>query len=112
MKVDLYINGDLLDPIDKKLVSQLPFKDKMVVILIAVIRIIITRNFDQVLTAKLYQLNSNMACSPDSSSDSSTGSPHNPYIGPNPEAEGCLPGVVIKIVFVFIFLQKLFSFCR
>jgi len=30
MKVDLYINGDLLDPIDKKLVSQLPFKDKMV----------------------------------------------------------------------------------
>jgi hypothetical protein len=30
MKVDLYINGDLLDPNDKKLVSQLPFKDKMV----------------------------------------------------------------------------------
>ncbi len=30
MKVDLYINGDLLDPSDKKLVMQLPLKDKMV----------------------------------------------------------------------------------
>ena len=30
MKVDLYLNGDILDPMEKKLVSQLPFKDKMV----------------------------------------------------------------------------------
>ena len=35
-----------------------------------------------------------MASSPDSSSDSSTGSPHNMYDGPNIEAENCLPGVV------------------
>ena len=49
----------------------------------------------KILTAKLYQVNSNVPCSPDSSSDSSTGSPHNPYIGPNPEAEACLPGVVL-----------------
>lgn len=31
MKVDLFINGELLDPADdKKLVSQLPLRDKMV----------------------------------------------------------------------------------
>ncbi|XP_054167467.1 probable ubiquitin carboxyl-terminal hydrolase FAF-X [Oppia nitens] len=79
MKVDLYMNGDLLDPIDKKLVSQLPFKDKMV------------------LNGKLFQVNSNMACSPDSSSDSSTGTGWtNPYSCANPEAEACLPGVIMS----------------
>lgn len=35
-----------------------------------------------------------MPSSPDSSSDSSVGSPHNQYEGPNVEAESCLPGVV------------------
>lgn len=35
-----------------------------------------------------------MPSSPDSSSDSSTGSPQHPYEGPNVEAENCLPGVV------------------
>lgn len=31
MKVDLFVNGDLLEPADdKKLVSQLPLRDKMV----------------------------------------------------------------------------------
>lgn len=31
MKVDLFVNGELLDPADdKKLVSQLPLRDKMV----------------------------------------------------------------------------------
>ena len=48
----------------------------------------------QVLTAKLVQVGSNMPSSPDSSSDSSTGSPQHPYEGPNVEAENCLPGVV------------------
>ena len=35
-----------------------------------------------------------MPSSPDSSSDSSVGSPHNQYDGPNLEAESALPGVV------------------
>lgn len=35
-----------------------------------------------------------MPSSPDSSSDSSAGSPHHTYDGPNIEAENCLPGVV------------------
>ena len=48
----------------------------------------------QLITAKLCQVSSNMPSSPDSSSDSSTGSPHNTYDGPNIEAENCLPGVV------------------
>lgn len=50
--------------------------------------------FLKILSGKLYQVNSNMPSSPDSSSDSSTGSPQNPYEGPNVEAENCLPGVV------------------
>lgn len=79
MKVDLFINADLLDPADdKKLISQLPIKDKMV------------------LSAKLCQVGSNMPSSPDSSSDSSAGSPQHQYEGPNPDAEGCLPGVIMS----------------
>lgn len=35
-----------------------------------------------------------MPSSPDSSSDSSGGSPHHTFDGPNVEAENCLPGVV------------------
>lgn len=38
-----------------------------------------------------------MPSSPDSSSDSSTGSPHHTFDGPNIEAENCLPGVVSAI---------------
>jgi len=30
MKVDLYVNGDLVDPTEKKLVSQLPLKETTV----------------------------------------------------------------------------------
>lgn len=30
MKVDLYLNGDLIDPNDKKLVSQLQFNENSV----------------------------------------------------------------------------------
>ena len=79
MKVDLYLNGELIDASDKKLVSQLPIKDKML------------------LTGKLYQVNANMPSSPDSSSDSSTGSPQNPCDGStNIEAENCLPGVIMS----------------
>lgn len=78
MKVDLFVNGELLDPADdKKLMSQLPLRDKMLV------------------SAKLCQVGSNMPSSPDSSSDSSAGSPQHPYDGPNTEAESCLPGVLM-----------------
>ena len=48
----------------------------------------------QLITAKLSQVGSNMPSSPDSSSDSSAGSPHHVYDGPNIETENCLPGVV------------------
>lgn len=48
----------------------------------------------QLITAKLIQVGSNMPSSPDSSSDSSAGSPHHTFDGPNIEAENCLPGVV------------------
>ncbi|CAL1289008.1 unnamed protein product [Larinioides sclopetarius] len=79
MKVDLFVNGELLDPADdKKLVSQLPLRDKMII------------------SAKLCQIGTNMPSSPDSSSDSSTGSPQHPFDGPNVEAENCLPGVLMS----------------
>ena len=52
----------------------------------------------QLITAKLSEVGSNMPSSPDSSSDSSTGSPHHVYDGPNIEAENCLPGVVSYVV--------------
>ncbi|RWS11107.1 putative ubiquitin carboxyl-terminal hydrolase FAF-X-like protein [Dinothrombium tinctorium] len=80
MRVDLFINNELIDPDmgrDKKLVMDLPLKDKMI------------------LSGKLYQVNTNMPSSPDSSSDSSIGSPHHPYDGPNVEAENMLPGVIM-----------------
>lgn len=60
-------------------------------------------NIVQVLSAKLSQANTNMASSPDSSSDSSTSSPQHPYDGPNVEAENSLPGVVSRDL---IFLGK------
>lgn len=77
VKLDLFVNGEPLDPADDhKLLSQIPLRNEVI------------------LTAKLCQANSNMPSSPDSSSDSSTGSPQHPYDGPNSEAENCLPGVV------------------
>uniref|UniRef100_A0A4W3IDV3 ubiquitinyl hydrolase 1 n=1 Tax=Callorhinchus milii TaxID=7868 RepID=A0A4W3IDV3_CALMI len=80
-KIELFIGGELVDPADdRKLIGQLNLKDKTLI------------------TAKLTQISSNMPSSPDSSSDSSTGSPGNHgnhySDGPNPEVEGCLPGVV------------------
>ncbi|XP_076067071.1 ubiquitin carboxyl-terminal hydrolase-like faf isoform X3 [Oratosquilla oratoria] len=80
VKVELYLNADPIDQADdKKVLSQIPLRDKMV------------------LTAKLVQVGSNMPSSPDSSSDSSTGSPQHPYDGPNVEAENCLPGVIMSV---------------
>ncbi|KAG7177623.1 ubiquitin carboxyl-terminal hydrolase FAF-X-like [Homarus americanus] len=79
VKVELYLNTDPIDPVDdKKIIAHMPLRDKMV------------------LTAKLVQVGSNMPSSPDSSSDSSTGSPQHPYEGPNVEAENCLPGVIMS----------------
>ncbi|CAH1782281.1 unnamed protein product [Owenia fusiformis] len=78
LKVDLYVNGELLEPSDdRRLILHIPIRDKTLI------------------TAKLCQAGSNMPSSPDSSSDSSTGSPHSPYEGPNIEAESCLPGVIM-----------------
>ncbi|KAI1278141.1 putative ubiquitin carboxyl-terminal hydrolase FAF-X [Halotydeus destructor] len=81
-KIDLFLDGDLLDPNDRKLVSQLPLKPNLV------------------LTGKLYQAQSNkyqanMPSSPDSSSDSSSSSPQNVFEGSNVEAEAMLPGVIM-----------------
>ncbi|XP_064639618.1 probable ubiquitin carboxyl-terminal hydrolase FAF-X isoform X3 [Lineus longissimus] len=80
LKVDLYINGEILDPNDdRRLISMVPIRDKTLI------------------SAKLCQIGSNMPSSPDSSSDSSTGSPHHHFDGPNIEAENCLPGVLMSI---------------
>ncbi|XP_008200473.2 probable ubiquitin carboxyl-terminal hydrolase FAF-X isoform X3 [Tribolium castaneum] len=78
-KLELFINGEPLDPADdRKLLSQMPIRDKMVM-----------------------QVNSNMASSQDSSSDSSTSSPQHPYDGPNIEAENLLPGVLMSTQHVY-----------
>ena len=52
----------------------------------------------QILNAKLVFSGSNMPSSPDSSSDSSVGSPHSHFDGPNVEVENSLPGVVGIII--------------
>lgn len=79
MKLDLFLNTELLDPADdKKLIGQLPIKDKAV------------------LSAKLSQLNAQLPSSPESSSDSSAGSPQHQYEGPHADAEACLPGVLMS----------------
>ncbi|XP_071799117.1 ubiquitin carboxyl-terminal hydrolase 9X-like isoform X1 [Asterias amurensis] len=78
-RVDLYVNGELLDPTeDRRLVGKIPLRDKTLI------------------TAKLCPVGTNMPSSPDSSSDSSTGSPHHPSEGPNVEAEKSLPGVLMS----------------
>ncbi|XP_051998079.1 probable ubiquitin carboxyl-terminal hydrolase FAF-X isoform X3 [Xyrauchen texanus] len=83
-KIELFIGGEIIDPADdRKLIGQLNLKDKTLI------------------TAKLTQVSANMPSSPDSSSDSSTGSPgnhSNRYSeGPNPEVESCLPGVIMSL---------------
>ncbi|UYV75295.1 USP9X [Cordylochernes scorpioides] len=79
MKVELFANGELLDPSDDiKLISQLAIKDKMII------------------SAKFAQASSNMPSSPESSSDSSPGSPQHLYEGPSLEEESLLPGVLMS----------------
>lgn len=82
-KLELSIsNGEGREPFilteDKKLLSQLPVRDKMI------------------LTAKLCPAGSAAASSPDSSSDSSTSCPQHAYDTPGAaeEVEASLPGVV------------------
>ncbi|EPQ01875.1 Putative ubiquitin carboxyl-terminal hydrolase FAF-X [Myotis brandtii] len=82
-KIELFVGGGLIDSEDDgKLIGQLNLKDKSVII------------------AKLSQVSSKMPSSPDSSSDSSTGSPGNccnQYSdSPSPEMESCLPGVIMS----------------
>merc|ERR1719483_1176998 len=80
VKLELFLGPDLLDTADdKKVVAMLPIRDKAVI------------------TAKLSQVGAAAgASSPDSSSDSSGGSPaHCLYEGPNVESEQCLPGVIM-----------------
>ncbi|XP_076235119.1 ubiquitin carboxyl-terminal hydrolase-like faf [Calliopsis andreniformis] len=79
VKLDLFLNGESLELTDdRKVLSQIPLRYKMV------------------LSAKLSQVNSNMPSSPDSSSDSSTSSPHHLYDARNVNAENKLPGVVMS----------------
>ncbi|CAG9771327.1 unnamed protein product [Ceutorhynchus assimilis] len=78
-KVELFANGEPLEPADdRKLLSQCPIRDKMIVL------------------AKITPVNSNMASSQDSSSDSSTSSPQHLYDGPNSDVENMLPGVLMS----------------
>lgn len=77
-RVELFLNGELIDSNSVKLVSESAIKDKVT------------------LTGKFFPANSNLPSSPDSSSESSTGSPQNLYETPNTEAEHCLPGVILS----------------
>ncbi|XP_046391897.1 probable ubiquitin carboxyl-terminal hydrolase FAF-X isoform X3 [Ischnura elegans] len=79
LKLDLFLNSEPLEATeDRKLLAQIPHRDKLI------------------LTAKLCQVSATMPSSPDSSSDSSTSSPHHPYDGPTMEAENALPGVLMS----------------
>jgi len=92
IKVDLYYNsGELIEiSDDRNPLSQFTIRDKMM------------------LTAKLTPMGAGMASSPDSSSDSSTGSPPRPCPDmQRPESESTLPGVIIsqKPEYVEFFLK-------
>ena len=86
VKLELFLNGDLIDTIDdRKILLHLPLRDKTL------------------LTGKLTPTTAGSgggipASSPDSSSDSSTSSPQHPQYdgGPNIELEQCLPGVILS----------------
>ena len=81
IKLELLAGQELLDVADdRKILAFLPIRDK------------------SVITAKLSQTGSGAgASSPDSSSESSGGSPqHHLYEGPNLETEQCLPGVLMS----------------
>ncbi|XP_071440611.1 ubiquitin carboxyl-terminal hydrolase 9X isoform X2 [Hetaerina americana] len=90
LKLELFLNSEPLETTeDRKLLAQIPHRDKLI------------------LTAKLCQVSATMPSSPDSSSDSSTSSPHHPYDGPTMEAENALPGVLMsqKARYAQFFLQ-------
>lgn len=96
-KLELFVNGELLDNSDDwKLLSQISLRDKMVSIYLLPFSLINILQL-QLVSVKLTQMNSNMASSQDSSSDSSTSSPQHPYDGPNLEAENLLPGVIMSM---------------
>ncbi|XP_031549243.1 probable ubiquitin carboxyl-terminal hydrolase FAF-X isoform X2 [Actinia tenebrosa] len=78
-KIDLYVNGELLCPSDdRRLVFQVPLRDRTLI------------------TAKIGPVSNSMPSSPDSSSESSTGSTAAALDGPNLDAENCLPGVIMS----------------
>ncbi|KAF4521158.1 hypothetical protein B566_EDAN017868 [Ephemera danica] len=77
VKLDLFLNGELLDTgDDRKLLAHIPLRDKTL------------------LNGKLCQQSSNMPSSPDTSSDSSTSSPHHPDYRVSSDAENSLPGLM------------------
>ncbi|XP_023293279.2 probable ubiquitin carboxyl-terminal hydrolase FAF isoform X1 [Lucilia cuprina] len=95
IKVDLYYNnGELIDIGDEiNPLSQYSIRDKMI------------------LTAKLTPIGVGLASSPDTSSDSSTGSPPRPCPDmQRVESESTLPGVIISRNFHYIeFFLKLYQ---
>lgn len=94
-KLELFVNGELLDPADdRRLLSQIPLRDKMVNSFVFVSHFL--RKYFQMISAKVTQINSNMASSQDSSSDSSPTSSH-PHDAPNIETEKLLPGVLMSV---------------
>ncbi|XP_010629475.1 probable ubiquitin carboxyl-terminal hydrolase FAF-X [Fukomys damarensis] len=80
-KVELFVDGELLDSLDdRKLIGQLNLKDK------------------SLITAKLTQINSNVSSRPDSPSAGPPRNHQNLYSDdPNPEVESCLPGVIMSL---------------
>ena len=81
IKLELFVGQEILDVADdRNILALLPIKDKCII------------------TAKLSQTGAGAgASSPDSSSESSGGSPqHHMYEGPNVESEQCLPGVLMS----------------
>lgn len=95
IKVDLYYNnGELIEITDEiNPLSQYTIRDKMI------------------LTAKLTPIGTGLASSPDSSSDSSTGSPPRPCPDmQRVESESTLPGVIISQNYQYIeFFLKLYQ---
>ncbi|XP_046853983.1 probable ubiquitin carboxyl-terminal hydrolase FAF-X [Xenia sp. Carnegie-2017] len=88
-RIDLYIGGELLSPVDdKRLIGKCNLPERVII------------------TVRIGNANSSMPSSPDSSDDSS-GSPPATLDGPNIEAERCLPGVIIatKTQYVESFLR-------
>lgn len=88
--IELSVGGELIGfEDDRKPIGQLNLKDK------------------SLITAKLIEINSSILSSPDSSSDSSVGSPENHcnrYTdGPGTEVESYLPGVVSNSYMVVLY---------